>query len=60
MHEVLINRFGGLCLPMTSVVKLTGGWMTCEFMSFSTVFHSYHDDERMIMKGCVQLNPVYG
>ena len=34
--------------------------MTCEFMSFSTVFQSYQDDERLIMKGCVQRNPVYG
>ena len=36
------------------------GWMTCDFMSFSTVFQSYQDDGRMIMKGCVQWNPVYG
>ena len=33
----------------------TDGWMT----SFSTVFQSYQDDERMIiMKGCVQWNFV--
>ena len=24
--------------------------MTCEFTSFSTVFQSYQDDERLIMK----------
>ena len=30
------------------------GWMTCDFMSFSTVFQSYQDDGRLIMKGCVQ------
>ena len=36
------------------------GWMTCAFTSFSTVFQSYQDDGWMIMKGCVQLNPVYG
>ena len=35
------------------------GWMTCDFTSFSTVFQSYQDDGRMIMKGCVQWNPVY-
>ena len=29
------------------------------FMSFSIVFESYQDDGRMIMKGCVQWNPVY-
>ena len=27
--------------------------------SFSTVFESYQNDGRMIMEGCVQLNPVY-
>ena len=36
------------------------GWMTCEFMSFSTVYQSYQDDERLIMKGCVQWSSVYG
>ena len=24
MHEVLVNRLGDLCLPMKSVVRLTG------------------------------------
>ena len=28
-------------------------------MSFSTVFHSYQEDERLIMDGCVQWYPVY-
>ena len=27
------------------------------FTSFSTVFQSYQDDVRMIIKGCVQWNP---
>ena len=39
---------------------LMDGWMTCDVMSFSTVFQSYQDNERLIMKGCVQWNPVYG
>ena len=26
------------------------GWMTCDFTSFSTVFQSYQDDGRLIMK----------
>ena len=26
------------------------GWITCNFMSFSTVFQSYKDDGREIMK----------
>ena len=34
--------------------------MTTNFTSFSTIFQSYQDDERLIMKGCVQLNSVYG
>ena len=30
------------------------GWMTCYFTSFSTVFQSYKNDGRVIMKGRVQ------
>ena len=41
-------------------MNMIDGWMTCNFMSFSTVFQSYQDDERLIMKGCVQWNSVYG
>ena len=33
--------------------------MICYFKSFSTVFQLYQDDDRMIMKGYVQWNPVY-
>ena len=37
------------------------GWMTCDFTSlFFTVFQSYQDDVKMIMKDCVQWNSVYG
>ena len=36
------------------------GWMICDFTSFSTVFKSYQNDGRLIMKGCVQWNYVYG
>ena len=35
-------------------------WMSCDFTSFSTVFQSYQDDWRLIMKGCVQWNSVNG
>ena len=36
------------------------GWIICDFISFSTVFQSYQDDGRMIMKGSVQWNTVCG
>ena len=39
---------------------MVDGWFTCDFTPFSTVFQSYQDDERMIIKGCVQRNPVNG
>ena len=29
--------------------------MTCDFTYVLTVFQSYQDNERMIMKGCVQI-----
>ena len=40
-------------------VRWMDGWMICDFTSFLTVFQSYQDDVRMIMKGCVQWNSVY-
>ena len=33
------------------------GWMICNFPSFSTVFQSYRDDWRMIMKGLCNGTP---
>ena len=45
---------------MEIVVLEMGGWVTSAFTSFLTVFQSYRDDVRMIMKGCVQWNSVYG
>ena len=35
-------------------------WTTYDFTFFSTVFQSYQDDGRMIMKVSVQWDPVYG
>ena len=35
------------------------GWMTCDFTSFSIQFQTYQDNGRVIMKGCVQWNPIY-
>ena len=44
----------------TSVLRWwMDGWLAI-FTSFSTVFQSYQDDGLMIMKGCVQWNPIYG
>ena len=38
-----------------------GWWMDdLRFYVFSAVFHSYQVDERLVMKGCVQWNHVYG
>ena len=31
--------------------------MACDFTSFITVFQSYQDDERLIMKGCENGTP---
>ena len=28
------------------------GWLTCDCTSYSTIFQSYQDDGRLIMKGC--------
>ena len=36
------------------------GWMDGLAMSFLTAFQSYQGDGSMIMKGCVQWNPIYG
>ena len=50
----------GYCVICNKWDHLMDGWMTCGFTSFLTVFQSYQDDVRMIMKGCVQWNSVYG
>ena len=34
--------------------------MTCDYTSFSTVFQSYQDHRQLIMKACVEWNPVCG
>ena len=44
--------------PLSCMQK--DGLMTCAFTFFSTVFQSYQDDGKLIMKGCVQWNSVYG
>ena len=44
---------------VTAAVVVGVGWVTCNFTSFSTVFQSYQDNGWMIMKGCMQFNPIY-
>ena len=34
--------------------RIMAGCMICDFTAFSTVFQSYQDEGRVIMKGCVQ------
>ena len=50
------------CEPRVQIDRWMDGWMDeiCDFTCFSTVFQSYQDEGRMIMKGCVQWNPFYG
>ena len=65
MHEVLVNRLGGLSLPRKSVVRLTdrpnmtldvyrGRKTTNQRMSLSTVFLSNGDGGKMLVTGCLQ------
>ena len=35
------------------------GWMIYDFTSFSTVVQLNQDDGQLMMKGCVQWNPIY-
>ena len=58
----LRNSMARTPLEPLKVVRARGmdGWMTCDFTSFTTVFQSYQDDERLIMKGCVQWSYLYG
>ena len=44
----------GLVVSMSLIPTFLDGGMTCNFMSFSTVFQSFQDDGRVIMKGCAQ------
>ena len=41
-------------------MRKADGWMNGDVTFFSTIFMSYQDDGRVIMKGCIQWNPVYG
>ena len=39
---------------MSLNLSTDSGWMTYDFLSFSTVFQSYQNHERLIIKGCMQ------
>ena len=45
-------------LPSLLLYISWNGWMAYDFMSFSTLFQANQDNERVIMKGCVQGNPI--
>ena len=47
----LKNRGSGFKEIVLKAYALIDGWK--RFMSFSTVFKSYQDDGRVIIKGCV-------
>ena len=55
MQNIIVHNF---CLANKNKISLDG-WVTCDFMSCLTVFQSYQDDGRMMIKGCAQWNPVY-
>ena len=44
----------------TQTLQEDDGWMEYGFTSFLTVFQSYQDDGKLIIKGCMQWNSIYG
>ena len=57
IHEKIPEtKFFGCTSDWKCKSCLMDGWMTCDFTSFITVFQSYQDDVRIVMKGCVQWN----
>ena len=58
MLQFAAFELGLHCLHNTS--KRTEGWIICNFSSFSTVFQSFQEDDRLIMKGCVQPTELPG
>ena len=60
MPETRFTEFPALSVDSkVGMAEWMDGWMTWDFTSFSTVFQSYQDDGRLIMKGCVQWNSVF-
>ena len=46
--------------PIVVLELFADGWLTCDFTSILTVFQSYQDNVKVIMKGRVQWNLLYG
>ena len=67
-HKISFYGKLGIIIPKLSLLPIliwsTGwmdGWMDdLQIKSISKVFQSYQDDGQMILKGCVQWNPIYG
>ena len=73
-YKKMIPRKGKLHSRLSDIVGRSHGWMDGwmggrtdgrtdgwrNFTTFSTVFQLYQEDERLIMKVCVQGNLVYG
>ena len=57
LNNLAVERFFFHSLKRNKIPE-SDGWMKWDFTSFSTVFQSYQDDGGIIMKGCVQWNPV--
>ena len=54
------KMFNYLQNPFLSGALLTrDGWMTCDFMSFSTLFQSYQDNGRMINERLCAVEPHF-
>ena len=60
VNPIALKKAKIVCNRVKVQLKWMDGWMTCNFASFSTVFQSYQDNERSVMKGCVQWSSVYG
>ena len=59
-HDMRNLIFHQQCIAAQWIVlRRTGGCLTCDCTSFLTIFQSYLDDGRVMMKYCVQWNPVY-
>ena len=47
----MVQKYGSLSTIMDD------RWVAADITSFSTIFQSYQDDERLLLKGCMQMEP---